>query len=396
MKREKDIAKFKINSYCMNYLFLTILITSIIYFLVYFIYVRNWKYFLNLNTYNYLDEVQQNANNIDDIKSVICKDLVERTSMLHQMNYNDWINYNNKNIFLKNTANKYYVTIYEKKNDAESSSDNNFIIRATYPPNLINLNIEDEINAVTYNSIVFEAFPLNKDSINNMWVLEDPVNGCNTFSRYWFNPVSKRSVKQQEYFLKYKKIDGASTFSGIISIGVPIYDLESQYGDVYFNYFGPYFVVGMFLFTAVLSLILQRASRKGHVLSILTFVVLNSYLLYTYSKVGSITTISLEQNKINDTIHTIEAIGFLVAVNVFILDSLKTNSNYKYLYNESVLLFCVLISFLFISGFKNSNYATIDQVRNRSVQTETFFNIAIILNILIFFNYLYFMGFKLL
>ena len=395
MKREKAIAKFKINSYCMNYLFLTILITAIIYFLVYFIYVRNWKYFLNLNTANYLDEVKQNANHIDDIKSVICKDLVERTSMLHQMNYNDWINYNNKNIFLKNTANKYYVTIYEKKNDAESSSDTNFIIRATYPPNLINLNIEDEINAVTYNSIVFEAFPLNKDSINNMWVLEDPVHGCNTFSRYWFNPVSKRSVKQQEYFLKYKKVDGDSTFTGIISIGVPVYDLESQYGDVYFNYFGPYFVVGMFLLTVVLSLVLQRASRKGPVLSILTFVVLNAYLLYTYSKVGSITTIELEQNKINDTIHTIEAIGFLVAVNVFILDSLKTNSNYKYLYNESVLLFCVLISFLFISGFKNSNYATIDQVRNRSVQTETFFNIAIILNILIFFNYLYFMGFKL-
>ena len=379
----------------MNYLFLTILITVIIYFLVYFIYVRNWKYFLNLNTSNYLDEVKQNANHIDDIKTIICKDLVERTSILRQMNYNDWINYNNKNIFLKNTENKYFVTIYERKTDAESNSDTNFIIRATYPPNLVNLNIEDEINSVTYNSIVFEAFPLNKDSINNMWVLEDPVNGCNTFSRYWFNPVSERSVKQQEYFLKYKKIDGDRTFDGIISIGVPIYDLESQYGDVYFNYFGPYFVVGMFLLTVVLSLVLKRASRKGMVLSILTFVVLNAYLLYTYSKVGSITTIALEQNKINDTIHTIEAIGFLVAVNVFLLDSLKTNFNYKYLYNESVLLFCVLISFLFLSGFKNSNYVTIDQVRNRSVQTETFFNIAIILNILIFFNYLYFLGFKL-
>lgn len=380
----------------MNYLFLTIIITAIIYILVYFIYVRNWKYFVNLNTSNYLNEVKQNANKIDDIKTAICNDLSERTSMLRKMNYNDWINYNNKNIFLKDTGNKYYVTIYEKKDDSESSSDTNFIIRATYPPNLVNLNIEDEINAVTYNSIVFEAFPLNKDSINNMWVLEGPMNGCNTFSRYWFNPISKRSVKQQEYFLKYKKVDGDSTFSGIISIGVPVYDLESQYGNVYFNYFGPYFVVGMFLFTVLLSVILQRASRKGPLLSILTFVALNIYLLYTYSKIGSITTISLEQTKIKDTIHTIEAIGFLVAVNVFILDSLKSNQNYKYLYNESVLLFCILISFLFISGFKNSNYATIDEVRNRSVQTETFFNLAIILNIIIFFNYLYFMKFKLL
>ena len=380
----------------MNYLFLTIIITAIIYILVYFIYVRNWKYFVNLNTSNYLNEVKQNANQIDDIKTVICNDLSERTSMLRKMNYNDWINYNNKNIFLKDTGNKYYVTIYEKKNDTESSSDTNFIIRATYPPNLVNLNIEDEINAVTYNSIVFEAFPLNKNSINNMWVLEDPTSGCNTFSRYWFNPISKRSVKQQEYFLKYKKVDGDSTFSGIISIGVPIYDLESQYGNVYFNYFGPYFVTGMFLFTVLLSVILQRASRKGPLLSILAFVALNGYLLYTYCKIGSITTIYLEQTKINDTIHTIEAIGFLVAVNVFILDSLKSNQNYKYLYNESVLLFCILISFLFISGFKNSNYSTIDEVRNRSVQTETFFKLAIILNIIIFFNYLYFMKFKLL
>ena len=179
----------------MNYLFLTIIITAIIYILVYFIYVRNWKYFVNLNTSNYLNEVKQNANQIDDIKTVICNDLSERTSMLRKMNYNDWINYNNKNIFLKDTGNKYYVTIYEKKNDTASSSDTNFIIRATYPPNLVNLNIEDEINAVTYNSIVFEAFPLNKNSINNMWVLEDPTSGCNTFSRYWFNPISKRSVK---------------------------------------------------------------------------------------------------------------------------------------------------------------------------------------------------------
>jgi len=343
-----------------------------------------------------LNEVDLNVSHIDDLKTIICNDLVERTNMLYKMNYNDWINYNNKNIFLKNTENKYYITIYEKKNDNDSNSETNFIIRATYPPNLVNLNIQDEINAVTYNSIVFEAFPLNKDSINNMWVLEDPINGCNTFSRYWFNPVSKRSVKQQEYFLKYKKTEGNSVFTGIISIGVPVYDLESQYGDVYFNYFGPYFVIVMFLLSILLSLVLQSTSKKGPFLSILTFVVLNIYLLYTYCKIGSITTISLEQNKINDTIHTIEAIGFLVAVNVFILDSLKTNLNYKYLYNESVLLFCVLISFLFISSFKNSNYATINEVRNRSVQTETFFNLAIILNIIIFFNYLYFMGFKLL
>lgn len=378
----------------MNYLFLSFFIMSIIYIITYFVYIRNWKYFENLNTSAYSYNVGGNVTSDSNLRKYICSEISKRMDKLNSMSYDDWINYNNSHIFLNYNDAKYYFTIYERANSDTTVSDNHFVIRATYPSDLINLNVEDQITSVSYNSIAFQAFPLNKNAINNMWMLKEPVDGCATVSRYWFNPIAGRSIKQQEFFFKYSKTQHGKKFEGIISVGIPLYDLEALHGNLYFNYFGWFHNIGFFIMIFILCYILQKANPKDYKLSIFTFIVLSVYLLLTYCKFGSVTTIQLEEKKIDDIMYSVEAVGFLVGVNLFILNSLKKYSTYKFLYNETVFLFCVLISFLFISAFKNTNYAGLNEIRKKGINCEIFFNMSIILNIIVFLNYFYYVGFK--
>jgi hypothetical protein len=367
---------------------------SIIYIVTYFVYIRNWKKFQDLKTAAYAYNVGDNVTSASNLRKYICSELSNRANKLNTMSYDEWINYNNSNIFLNYNGAKYYFTIYERANSDSTVQDNRFVVRATYPPDLNNLNVEDQMTAVSYNSIAFQAFPLNKNAVNDMWLLKEPFDGCTTFSRYWFNPVAERSIKQQEFFFKYSKKQEGKEFEGIISIGIPVYDLETLHGNLYFNYFGMLHNIGLFLFIFILCYFLKKANNKDSTLSVITFIILSVYLLYTYCKFGSVTTIQLEQKKIDDIMYSVEAVGFLVGVNLFILNSLRKYSNFKYLYNETVFLFCALISFLFIAAFKNTNYADLNEIRKKSIDCEIFFNMSIILNIIVFLNYLYFVGFK--
>jgi len=366
---------------------------SIIYIITYFVYIRNWKYYENLKTSAYEYNIGNNVTSESNLRKYVCSELSKRIDKLNTMSYDEWINYNNNNIFLNYNKGEYYFSIYERADVDSSISDNHFVVRATYPPNLINLNIEDQINSVSYNSIAFQAFPLNKNAINNMWMLKEPVDGCATISRYWFNPLLKRSVKQQDFFFKYSKTQNGKKFEGIIAIGIPVYDLEALHGNLYFNYFGMLHNIGFFVMIFILCYVLQKTNPKDYTLSIFTFNVLSIYLLLTYCKFGSVTTIQLEQKKIDDIMYGVEAVGFLVGVNLFILSSLKKKSNYKFLYSETVFLFCALISFLFIAAFKNTNYSGLNEIRQKGINCEIFFNMSIILNIIVFLNYLYYVGF---
>lgn len=378
----------------MNYLFLSFFIMSIIYLITYFVYIRNWKYYENLKTSAYAYNVGDNVTSASNLRKYVCSELSKRIDMLNTMSYDDWINYNNNNILLNYDGGDYYFSIYERANVDGAISDNHFVVRATYPPDLINLNVEDQINSVSYNSIAFQAFPLNKNAINNMWMLKEPVDGCATVSRYWFNPISQRSVKQQDFFFKYSKTRDGKKFDGIIAIGIPVYDLEALHGNLYFNYFGLLHNIAFFVMIFILSYVLQKVNPKDSTLSVVTYLVLSVYLLLTYCKFGSVTTIQLEQKKIDDIMYGVESVGFLVGVNLFILSSLKKKSNYKFLYNETVFLFCALISFLFIAAFKNTNYSGLKEIREKGINCEIFFNMSIILNIIVFLNYLYYAGFK--
>ena len=85
--------------------------------------------------------------------------------------------------------------------------------------------------------------------------------------------------------------------------------------------------------------------------------------------------------------------SFLVAVNIFIIQSIRTKSNnkmYTNLYSESIFLFAAALIFLLCSMYKQSNYTEVNGLRKRRLQNQIFFNMSIFMNFGIFINYLLF------
>ena len=111
-------------------IFLFYIITTLIEFICY-------KIFQKPITVN--EDAQKRLNNnithstelSDKFKEVIN----DRLQLLEKMSYEDWLDYNNKNVTFEFNDISYYLFIYEKAN-----IDDNFILRASVQQELVNLN----------------------------------------------------------------------------------------------------------------------------------------------------------------------------------------------------------------------------------------------------------------
>ena len=98
------------------------------------------------------------------------------------------------------------------------------------------------------------------------------------------------------------------------------------------------------------------------------------------SSISITTTVDIEQENIKDLNDGILGIAFLVAVNIFIIDTMNKNTSTlkklerKVAYNESALLFCVSLILLLMSMFKQTNYVTINDVREKIIRSQLCFN----------------------
>jgi hypothetical protein len=108
--------------------------------------------------------------------------------------------------------------------------------------------------------------------------------------------------------------------------------------------------------------------------------------------IGSVTDIELEQTRLTEISTSTLGISFLVAVNIFIIQSIGKKKGYIYnqLYNENIFIFSMSLIFLLFSMYKQSNYTEINGLRSRRIQNQIFFNLSILLNFMVFINYLFF------
>jgi len=105
-----------------------------------------------------------------------------------------------------------------------------------------------------------------------------------------------------------------------------------------------------------------------------------------------ITTLAVEQDKVKDINDGILSISFLVAVNIFIIETLKKFKQKYSLHNESAFLFCLSLVLLLLSLYKKTNYSTINDMRAERIQKQLMFNLSIFINLFILINYLIFVG----
>ena len=360
-------------------------------YLYYYFYLSNWKKFLGKSVN--IEKVEFNLNNKEHLQTIITNLLNERVKLLETMTYIEWLDYNNKNILLDFKGNKYYVYIYEKDNDI-NDNDKNFILRASYQKELLNLNFIDELSVVNHRYIALEQFPTNPNLIDVMYNMDEIINGCNFMDYFWEDPFDKQAIQKSAYFKKYtKKINHHLKTTGIIGIGYEVGDLDYNYSDIYLNYVGVPFVIFMIVLIFILSTSMYYSiNRPSYIRPGIILIGLNAFLMYQISLVGTITDIPLEHLRMNEITTSTIGVSFLVATNIFIIKSIRTKHNkiYNEIYSESVFLFAASIIFLLFSMYKHSNYTEINELRRIRVQNQIFFNMSILMNFGIFFNFILF------
>ena len=371
------------------------LVILILDYLYYKFYLSKWK--TRLGNSIGIQEINFNLNNKDGLKIRMTNFLNERVKLLDTMSYRDWIDYNNKNVLFNFKGKKYYLYIYEKDNDVDNPNvPSNFILRASYQKELLNLDFQDEVRQVNQRYIVLQYLPTNSNLIDEMYYMDEIINDCNLIDYYWEDPFNKRAVQKTAYFRKFNKMENKIDISGVIGIGYNVADLDYNYSEVYINYVGIPFFLFVYFFITLLTVLLYYSGDKDNKFFFMkpftALILFNLFLVYQLSLIGAVTNIELEQNRMNEITSSTLGVSFLVAVNIFIIQTIgkKRGNLYNELYKENVFIFSISLIFLLFSMYKQTNYTEIHGLRSRRLQNQIFFNISVLLNFTIFINYLFF------
>ena len=378
----------------MNKITILFLIVLFLEYAYYYFYLSNWKTFLGRSIH--LQDIQFNLDNEKELRKLMTNLLNERVKLLDTMSYIEWVKYTNKNVLLDFEGRKYYLFIYEKDKEIHRpNSPSNFILRASYQKELLNLDFSDEVKKVNQRYLVLQQFPTNPNLIDLMYYMQETINGCNFINYYWEDPFNRRAIQKNAYFKTFKKSENNETnITGVIGIGYEVEDLDYKYSDIALDYVGiPFVIFVIFMIYGLVSIMYYTINKESYLRPGIIFIILNGFLLFQVSLIGSITDIPLEQSRIAEINTSTLGVSFLVAVNIFIIQSLKKISNQKLnknLYSESIFLFAASIIFLLFSMYKQSNYTEVNGLRRRRLQNQIFFNMSVFMNFGIFLNYLLF------
>lgn len=337
------------------------------------------------------DNIKYNADNHDNLNKLFSKVLEERIKMLDKMSYEEWIDYNNKNIIISSENYKYYISIYESTG---GDKDSEFILRASANDDATGLSYSDLIQQEKF-AFIFSSFAPNKDLISVMNKLTPDNNGLNNLSFYALDYNINKAVKKHSIVGKWKKkLNNNNVLRGVITVGYILKDVEKDYSNTYFNYSNKYFLLVISLVTYISSILLHYSKYSVSIIKPLIFLItLNIYLTMYFSTNEGITSFETEQAKFTDINSGVLSLSFLTGVNTYILDKFKTVKNSKFVLNtETSLYFLIAILLMLASLYKVNNYSSIDGIRTSRIDIQCMYNMCIIINFYVLFNYLVYLG----
>lgn len=362
-------------------------------------YLKNWEHYKK----DKLDDfIEFNLKNKDELNKKLTELINERIAMLDNMDYKDWIDYNAKNEHIIIHGNSYHVSIWERNKIEEYKrrEETNFTVRVSSHPEFVNLSFKNVVNLVNYN-FLYGVYKPTPDIANDLWDLSGLYkDGTGITNIFWLSEDGKYPVEKTMIFDKYKKLNltdeneyGTIQFQGVLSIGYDIRNLDLDYGQVYYDFLGwNFFIASNIAFLFLTSILYYTSNTVDIITPILFLILTNSYLMYFLSFQAGLTNRKTEENKLVDINSGISSISFLVAVNIFIVQTLQSakKSNKWFLHPESTVLFCLSLILLLISSTKKTNFFTINELRIHNILIQFFFNLSIIINLIIFLNYLIF------
>lgn len=113
--------------------------------------------------------------------------------------------------------------------------------------------------------------------------------------------------------------------------------------------------------------------------------------MYYLSQTSELTNFNYLNETSKDITTSTLSIAFLISANIFIISFMGTNINKKHnpLYYSNIILFCVSMILLLASLYKKTAIISSNDIRKIFILKELLYNLVIIINLLIIFNYMY-------
>jgi len=381
----------------LKYLFFLILFFVILVVIEYFIINYLIKHKIDLfetpdekiDLFETPDEKKRLNNNIQNEEEIIKyfkNTMNKRLEMLKNMDYKEWTKYNNINAVIEYNNTKYYIFIYEKVNLNEA-----YILRVSYQKEFINYSYLAQRNFITDKYIILQLFPPVVELIEQMYNLSLNKDGFSEISYNWENPFTERPEKKNSIITQFHK----DNFNGVIGIGYTKKDLGVNSSNIYYKFIGKFtlYLLHFIILGVVISLYLIKDGYyefiKCSIILFFSWLILIHQITLTY---GS-TDMEKETNKNKEITDSILSISFLVAVNIFFIESLnfkKSNIDKNSIQKQIIFLFCISVILLLISMYKMNNYKNIDNLRSMRIRNQLYFNYSIFYSIAIFLIYIFY------
>jgi hypothetical protein len=316
--------------------------------------------------------LEYNINHEAELTAAIKDAITERMHMLKKMSYEEWLEYNNKNILFKQNDIQYYFFIYEKSNHEKK-----FILRASYQKELVGYNFTVESEMVNHRFTILQMFPPYEHLPAELYEMDLNTDGFNNISYHWENPFVQQPVKKKSHFTKFYK----DNITGIIGMGYSLENLNKTYGGHYFDFMSIYTTILVNILIFVIAIVVYFIGGEStYIKCIVMLTAMHACYIHQSSLTSSITNLTIEQNKLENIYSSVLGLSFLVGANVFIINNVKNTDSLK---KELTFLFICSIIFLLLVLYKTDNYKSVDDLREIRIRCQLFFNYSILINLII-------------
>jgi hypothetical protein len=346
-----------------------ILIFIILLIIEYFVY----NYFQNKKKLFYDHEyerkqIENNKNNKDELISIFKNTIQQRLHILENMEYTDWLKYNQKNDIITNNGIKYNIFIYEK---SDLENDNAiFINRCNYPKEFNDQNYLDVVEQVTNKSSILEIFPPNKNLLTDMFNMNLYDDGFNNISYNWYNFFTYNPVLNSAIFTKFDK----NNIQGVIGISYTKEYLDLKYNDININFISHSVAIFLHLILLLVSCSIFLLSKHiffGFFESVAILLVSWLFLVYQLFLSTSVTNNNIE-NSINISVYNnLIAVAYLLVVPISLISYIKKKPK------KMIFLLCISVFLLFLSLIKFNSYIDLTSLRVERIQNQIFFNLGL-------------------
>jgi len=357
----------------------------ILYIIIIIVQISYTLYNVNYNKEikNVDKKIKFNLDNYAKVEGKLKNELSKRVNLLMsgKMSYNDWLKYNEENILVDISGNKYYFFVYERGIDPNEITTIKSLVYASKE----HLNLEwRDIYKEVINHFVFLNQTVNMELTKNAF--EIARRGITELKYYWPDPLENVPVEKLSFLFTIPKDDIHNEL--LIGIGMDVKNLDRKNRIYYVQEIYMIYVIFLSLLSLFISILISLYKSSGYSRKQYSFLIItNLYLLYFLNNSEYKGTSESEIMKIDQTSNALLSVSFLVGVNTFIITSL-TNFYDKSLFSQSAIVFALSVILLLASAFKITDYVTLDEIIKTRISNQLLFNFSILMNGFVVLNYI--------